>query len=68
MNTEQMHKNMFSFWQSGNSLVAMLEWLKGSFKGDEVEAIMSSFVKKHYNNEDLKKEFNSSCFIKNIHK
>ena len=67
-NTEIMFVNMLNFWKSGNPLVVLFEWLKSSYKLDEAQAIMSSFIKAHSHNKDLMNEFNNSCFIENTHK
>ncbi len=67
-NTEMMFNNMLNFWKSGNSLVTLFDWLKSSYKLEDAQAIMSGFMKKYSHLEDLKKEFNNSCFIENTHK
>lgn len=67
MNLEQLYKNMYSFWKSGNSLVVLFSWIKDAYNEENGKALMSAFIKKYSKDEELSKEFNSSCFIKNIH-
>ena len=62
MKTEQLYKNMYVFYQQGNTLIKMFQWLKESYQ-DNASDIMSGFMKKYSKDTAMREEFNKSCFI-----
>lgn len=62
MKAEQLYINMYSFYQQGNSLETMHQWLRSSY-GNDAGVLMSGFMKKYAHDEKLKSDFNKSCFI-----
>lgn len=67
MKLEQLLKNMYQFWKSGNSLKTVSQWLKDGYGEVDGKVLMSSFVKTYSHDKELMSEFNKTCFIENIH-
>ncbi len=68
MTPKEQFKNMYNFWKAGNSLEALLQWIRDVHSESSAIAIMTGFMNEYKKDTKLREEFDKSCFITNTHK